>query len=43
MMFFCGNNLECSLFNSDKVLNMAKENVEKKYSVVGILEDLEVN
>ena len=41
MMFFCGNNIECSLFNSKKVLNLAKNIVEEKYSVVGILEDLE--
>lgn len=41
MMFFCGNDLECSLFNSDKVLNKAKQIVEEKYAVVGILEDLD--
>lgn len=41
MMFFCGNNLQCSLFNSQQVLNMAKQIVEEKYAVVGILEDLE--
>ena len=40
MMFFCGNTPECALFNSEKVLNKAKEIVEKSYSVVGILEDL---
>ena len=41
MMFFCGNTIECSLFNSEIVLNKAKTIVEEKYSVIGILEDLE--
>lgn len=41
MMFFCGNSVECSLFNSVKLLNKAKKIVEEKYSVVGVLEDLD--
>lgn len=40
MMFFCGNKPECALFNSELVLNQAKETVEKKYAVVGVLEDI---
>jgi len=41
MMFFCGNTMDCSLFNSPRVLNKAKTIAEEKYSVIGILEDLE--
>ena len=40
MMFFCGNTVDCAKFNSKKVLNIAKQNVEQIYSVVGILENL---
>lgn len=41
MMFFCGNTVECALFNSEEVLRRAKTIVEEKYSVVGVLEDLD--
>lgn len=42
MMFFCGNTPECALFNSKRVLSKAKTIVEKIYSVVGVLEDLDL-
>ena len=40
MMFFCGNNPDCISFNSKHALNIAKEVVDKHYSVVGVLEHL---
>jgi len=40
MMAFCGHDLDCSLFNSEQVLQRAKENVERFYPVVGVLENL---
>lgn len=37
--FFCGQQLYCSGFNTDVALRKAKNNVEKHYAVVGVLED----
>ena len=34
-MAFCGHEDWCSEFNSKKVLQKAKENVEKHYPVIG--------
>ena len=39
-MFFCGHSEDCVGFNTEKALNMAKENVEKHYAVVGVLEEM---
>ena len=36
--FFCGMDPECNKFGSKKGMVIAKENVEKYYSVVGVLE-----
>ena len=36
--FFCGMKPECDIFGSEDGLKLAKSNVEKYYSVVGILE-----
>ena len=36
--FFCGNQLICDVFGSREALELAKSNVEKYYSVVGVLE-----
>ncbi|XP_069988777.1 heparan sulfate 2-O-sulfotransferase pipe-like [Penaeus vannamei] len=38
--FFCGQDKKCTGFNTEYALQKAKENVEKHYSVVGVLEDL---
>ena len=35
MMAFCGHDHWCTEFNSNRVLQKAKENVEKYYPVVG--------
>ena len=40
MMAFCGHEPFCAQFNSQQVLNRAKENVEKFYSVVGVIEKI---
>lgn len=37
--FFCGQDLYCSGFNTDAALRKAKDNVERHYAVVGVLED----
>ncbi len=37
--FFCGQEKECSLLGSDWALKKAKENIEKWYAVVGLLEE----
>ncbi len=37
--FFCGQSKECQILGSDWALAKAKENIEKWYLVVGILED----
>jgi len=39
-MFFCGHEEACVGFNTEVALRKAKENVEKHYAVVGVLEDL---
>jgi len=39
-MFFCGHEDDCVGFNTEKALNKAKENVEKHYAVVGVLEEM---
>ena len=39
--FFCGNDMLCDKFESQEALTMAKENVEKYYAVVGVLEQLD--
>ena len=36
--FFCGHDMICDKFGSREALELAKENVEKYYSVVGVLE-----
>ncbi|XP_066956265.1 heparan sulfate 2-O-sulfotransferase pipe isoform X1 [Macrobrachium rosenbergii] len=38
--FFCGQDRNCTGFNTAYALQKAKENVEKNYAVVGVLEDL---
>ncbi|XP_042891350.1 heparan sulfate 2-O-sulfotransferase pipe-like [Penaeus japonicus] len=38
--FFCGQDKKCTGFNTEYALQKAKENVEKHYAVVGVLEDL---
>ncbi|XP_040580410.1 uncharacterized protein [Lepeophtheirus salmonis] len=40
MMAFCGHELYCADFNSKAVLQKAKENVERFYPVVGVIEAL---
>merc|ERR1719348_2399372 len=39
-MFFCGHGDECTGFNTEIAMRRAKENVERHYAVVGVLEDL---
>jgi len=39
-MFFCGHSDHCTGFNTEIALRKAKENVEKHYAVVGVLEEL---
>ncbi|OQV24958.1 putative Heparan sulfate 2-O-sulfotransferase pipe [Hypsibius exemplaris] len=41
--FFCGHDIECSKHNSPNALSRAKQNVEKHFAVVGILEDLDMS
>lgn len=36
--FFCGHDPECDVFNNPAALEIAKNNVEKYYAVVGVLE-----
>ncbi|XP_055327772.1 heparan sulfate 2-O-sulfotransferase pipe-like isoform X2 [Paramacrobiotus metropolitanus] len=40
--FFCGQDIECSNHNSKWALETAKENVEKFFTVVGVLEDIDI-
>jgi len=42
MMAFCGHDPKCASFNDQWVLQRAKENVEKHYPVVGVLEHLNI-
>lgn len=39
-MFFCGHGDECTGFNTEVAMRKAKENVERHYAVVGVLEEL---
>merc|ERR1719483_1625532 len=39
-MFFCGHSDDCTGFNTEIAMRKAKENVEKHYAVVGVLEEL---
>ena len=39
LSYFCGNALECRLVGSRPAYQMAKENIERHYSVVGVTED----
>lgn len=38
--FFCGQDRKCTGFNTDYAMQKAKENVERHYAVVGILEEI---
>jgi len=38
--FFCGMEEDCSAFNSEVAMQKAKQNVEKYYAVVGVLEEM---
>jgi hypothetical protein len=38
--FFCGQEDDCTGFNTEIAMRKAKENVEKHYAVVGVLEEL---
>jgi len=38
--FFCGQEDDCTGFNTEVAMRKAKENVEKHYAVVGVLEEL---
>jgi len=38
--FFCGQEDDCTGFNTEVAMRKAKENVEKNYAVVGVLEEL---
>ena len=38
--FFCGHDPECLVFGSPKAAQQAKQNVEKYYAVVAILEEM---
>jgi dermatan/chondrotin sulfate uronyl 2-O-sulfotransferase UST len=40
MSSFCGQERVCLSFNSEECLRQAKENVERYYSVVGVVEDM---
>ncbi|XP_071549570.1 uronyl 2-sulfotransferase homolog pip [Panulirus ornatus] len=40
--FFCGQEKKCTGFNTEYALQKAKENVEKNYAVVGVLEELNI-
>jgi len=40
-MFFCGHQPHCGVFGDERALMDAKANVEKHFSVVGILEDMQ--
>ena len=41
--FFCGDSEECRTLGSEAALKTAKENIEKHYIMVGVLEHLEVS
>lgn len=39
-MFFCGQDDDCTGFNTEVAMKKAMHNVEKNYAVVGVLEDM---
>ena len=39
--YFCGNDERCRVFGNTWALQNAKENIEKHFSVVGLLEERE--
>ena len=39
-MAFCGHDPLCAEFNSERALAAAKENVERHYAVVGVIEEV---
>lgn len=41
-MQFCGHEPVCQLFNNPEALEIAKKNVEKYYTVVGITENMDM-
>ena len=40
MMVFCGHDPFCAEFNGARALAAAKENVDRHYAVVGVIEEL---
>lgn len=40
MMAFCGHDAFCAEFNGERALAAAKENVERHYAVVGVIEEV---
>lgn len=40
MAFFCGHHHDCDVFEGEANLARAKENVERYFAVVGVLEEL---
>ena len=40
LSFFCGMHPDCNFFESEKALQRAKDNVEKYYAVVAVLEEI---
>ena len=40
MMAFCGHDAFCAEFNGERALAAAKENVERHYAVVGVVEEV---
>ena len=41
LAFYCGHGPECNEFEGEAALAMAKNNVEKYYAVVGVLEEMD--
>lgn len=39
--FYCGHSAVCDEFNGEGAMNLAKENVEKYFAVVGVLEQMD--
>ena len=39
--FFCGEDVECLFLGNPEALRIAKENIQKHFIVVGLLEDLD--
>ena len=39
-MAFCGHDPFCAEFNGERALAAAKENVDRHYAVVGVIEEL---